>query len=152
MNLALKVIPPVQVLLASGLMYSITILFPQFNFELQQSLVIAAFLFITAGVIGSLALYDFHRHQTTFHPHTPEKTRTVVDSGIFSFSRNPMYIALAIILCAIAIILKNYCSFVILPLFIWYITQFQIIPEENVLNKLFPDDYQAYCQKVRRWL
>jgi len=152
MNLELKVIPPVQLLISSALMVSLTILFPQYNFDLQLSLPITVLLILIASSIGILALYDFHKHQTTFHPHTPEKTSTVVDTGVFALSRNPMYISLVIILLALGIFLQNYSSFIIIPLFIWYITRFQIIPEERMLDKLFPDDYQAYCQKVKRWV
>jgi len=152
MNLELKIIPPLQFIISSGLMVSLTIFFPQHHFDLSISLPITVSLIVIASSISILALYDFHKHQTTFHPHTPEKTRTVVDTGVFAYSRNPMYISLALILISLGVYLQNYTSFIILPLFIWYITRFQIIPEEKMLNKLFPNDYQAYCNKVRRWL
>ncbi len=152
MNLELKVIPPVQFIISSGLMVSLAIGFPQYHFELQSSLPIVILLILVASSIGIFALYGFHKHQTTFHPHTPEKTSTVVDTGVFAYSRNPMYISLAIILIALGVYLQNYSCFIIIPLFIWYITRFQIIPEEKMLNKIFPNDYQIYCQKVRRWM
>ena len=152
MNLELKVIPPVQLIIASVLMYSLTTFFPHNYFILPISLPITVFLILVAISIGAFALYDFHKHKTTFHPHTPEKTSKVVDSGVFAYSRNPMYLSLVITLIALAVYLQNYTSFIIIPLFIWYITRFQIIPEEKMLDKLFPNDYQAYCQKVRRWL
>ena len=63
-----------------------------------------------------------------------------------------MYLAMAIALVALAIYSHNYSAFAVLPLFIGYLTQFQIKPEERMLDKLFPNDYQAYCAKVRRWL
>jgi len=125
---------------------------PQYDFNLSISLPIIILVMLIASVIGTLALYDFYKHKTTFHPHTPEKTSTVVDSGVFAYSRNPMYISLALALIALGIYLQNYTSFTIIPLFLWYITRFQIIPEERMLDKLFPNDYQVYCQKVRRWL
>ena len=152
MNLELKVIPPVQLIISSGLMYSLATYFPQYHFDLKVNLPIIILFILAASLIGILALYDFHKHQTTFHPHTPEKTSTVVDSGVFAYSRNPMYISLVMLLLALGVYLQNYSSFSIIPLFIWYITQFQIIPEEKMLDKLFPNDYQAYCQSVRRWL
>jgi len=152
MNLELKVIPPVQLIISSGLMVSLGTCFPQYYFDLQASLPIVILLILAASSIGILALYDFHKHQTTFHPHTPEKTSTVVDTGVFAYSRNPMYLSLALTLIALGVYLQNYSSFIIIPLFILYITRFQIIPEEKMLDKLFPKDYQAYCQKVRRWL
>ena len=152
MTLELKIIPPVQVIISAVLMLGLAIYLPQYHFDLSVSLTVIIFLIVVAGVIGIMALYDFRKHKTTFHPHTPEKTSTVVDSGVFAFSRNPMYISLTFALIALGVYLQNYSSFTIIPLFIWYITRFQIIPEERMLDKLFPDDYQAYCKKVRRWL
>ncbi len=125
---------------------------PNFHYDFAFTLPTVITLLVVASIIGCLALYDFRKHQTTFHPHTPEKTRKVVDSGIYAFSRNPMYIALVFVLLAFGVYLQNFSCFAVLPLFICYITQFQIIPEERMLDKLFPNDYQAYCQRVRRWL
>ena len=152
MTLELKIIPPVQLIISASLMLTLAHYLPNYHFNFAYSLLLVVMLLVTASVIGSLALYDFHKHQTTFHPHTPEKTSTVVDSGVCAYSRNPMYIALALTLLALGMYLQNYSSFTIVPVFIWYITRFQIIPEERMLDKLFPSDYQAYCQKVRRWL
>lgn len=151
MKLALKIIPPVQVIISAGLMYGFANYLPQYHFTLVIRWPMILLLIVAAATIGILALYDFHKHQTTFHPHTPEKTSTVVDSGVFAYSRNPMYLSMVITLIALVIYFQNYSCFVILPLFIWYITRFQIIPEEQMLTTLFPDDYSKYCQKVRRW-
>lgn len=152
MNLALKIIPPVQVIFSVGLMLTLKYFFPQYHFYLTLNDPIIILLIASASIIGALALYDFHKHKTTFHPHTPEKTSTVVDSGIYAYSRNPMYLALVLILLAIALYLKNLTCFAIIPIFIWYITRYQIKPEEEMLDKLFPNNYQAYRSKVRRWL
>jgi len=152
MNLELKIIPPVQLIISSALMVSLAAYLPQYDFNLSINMLIMLLLILIASVIGIIALYDFHKHQTTFHPHTPEKTSTVVNTGVFAYSRNPMYISLALTLIALGVYLQNFSCFIIIPLFIWYITRFQIIPEEKMLDKLFPNDYQAYCQKVRRWL
>jgi protein-S-isoprenylcysteine O-methyltransferase Ste14 len=152
MNLELKIIPPFQLIISAGLMVSLAVLLPDFYFAFQISLNLAIALVIVASLISALALYDFHKHQTTFHPHTPEKTRKVVDTGIFAYTRNPMYISLVTLLLALGVFLQNYSSFIVVPVFIYYITRFQIVPEEKMLDKLFPNDYQAYCQKVRRWV
>jgi protein-S-isoprenylcysteine O-methyltransferase Ste14 len=152
MNLALKVIPPVQLVISVSLMFGLAYYFPQYRFSLAFSLPLIILLIVLAGLIGSLALIDFRKHKTTHHPHTPEKTSTVVNSGIYAYSRNPMYLALVLILLALALYFKNLTCFGVIPLFIAYITQYQIKPEEVMLNKLFPTVYQVYCQKVRRWL
>lgn len=152
MSLALKVIPPVQLVICAVLMYALANYFPQYSFYLATRFPLIILFMALAVMLGSLALYDFHKHNTTFHPHTPEKTTTVVDSGIYAYSRNPMYLALVLVLLALALFLENIFCFFVLPLFVGYITYFQIKPEEEMLNKLFPHDYQTYCQKVRRWL
>ena len=152
MNLALKVIPPVQLVICAALMFSLSDYFPQYHFSLALSFPLIILLIAAASIIGILAVYSFHKHNTTFHPHTPEKTSTVVDTGIYAYSRNPMYLALILVLFSLALYLKNLTCFAVMPLFIWYITRYQIKPEEVMLDKLFPIEYQAYSQKVRRWL
>jgi len=150
--LELKITPPVQLIISVSLMYGLAYYFPQEHFDLSIALPMIILLIGTASVTGILALYDFHKYQTTFHPHTPEKTSAVVNTGVYAYSRNPMYLSLVLILIALALYLSNLTCFSVIPLFIWYNTRFQIVPEERVLDKLFPEDYQAYCQKVRRWL
>jgi protein-S-isoprenylcysteine O-methyltransferase Ste14 len=151
MNLALKVIPPIQFIVSASLMFTLSYYFPQYTFYLPYNSTIILLLIIIAVILGILALYDFHKHNTTHHPHTPEKTSTVVNSGIYAYSRNPMYLALVLILFALALYFKNILCFAVIPLFVGYITQYQIKPEEKMLDKLFPIAYQDYSQKVRRW-
>lgn len=152
MNLALKVIPPVQLIISASLMFGLAYFLPQYHFSLALSLPLVIVLIALASIISSLALYDFHKYKTTSHPHTPEKTSTIVDSGIYAYSRNPMYLALVLVLLALALYLKNVTCFAVIPLFICYITRYQIKLEEVMLDKIFPTDYQNYSNKVRRWL
>jgi len=150
--LDLKVIPPIQLIICALLMVAFTYYFPILHFSLPIRLTLVLVLIFIASTIGVLALYDFYKHNTTYHPHTPEKTTTVVDSGIYSYSRNPMYLALVLVLISFALYLENSASFTVIPAFIWYITKYQIKPEERILTTLFNDDFQRYCTKVRRWL
>ncbi|MGL1957909.1 MAG: isoprenylcysteine carboxylmethyltransferase family protein [Colwellia sp.] len=148
----LKIIPIVQFIVSAILMIAVSHYLPSLNFTFSLDVILAAVLIGIASIIGIVALYNFHQHKTTYHPHTPEKTTKVVNSGIYAYSRNPMYLALVLVLLALAIYLQNISAFTFIPLFIWYITQYQIKPEENTLNTLFADDYQTYCAKVRRWI
>lgn len=152
MNLTLKITPPVQLVICASVMFSLAYYFPQYHFSMALSFSLILFLITLASIIVSLALYNFHKHKTTVHPHTPEKTSVIVNSGIYAYSRNPMYLALVLVLLALALYFTNVTCFAVIPLFIWYITRYQIKPEEMILDKLFPTEYQAYCQKVRRWL
>lgn len=152
MNLELKIIPPVQFVISALLMFTLTYFLPQFHFSLAFRFPLIILLIALASFTSLMALSGFHKHKTTFHPHVPEKTTTVVNSGIYAYSRNPMYLALALVLFALAFYFSNITCFAVIPIFIWYITQYQIKPEEVMLDKLFPLEYQAYSKKVRRWL
>lgn len=105
-----------------------------------------------AGVIGSLAVFHCFRVRTTVHPHCPEKTRCLVVYGVFRLSRNPMYLALLLIVLAWMLHMGHVLAPVWLAGFVGYITRFQIQPEERVLHQLFGAEYDAYCRSTRRWL
>nr|ART40893.1 L409 [uncultured bacterium] len=76
----------------------------------------------------------------------------MVISGIYRFSRNPMYVGLLLVLTAWAIYLSNALAFLFLPTFVACLTRLQIVPEERVLAAKFGDAFTAYRQSVRRWL
>jgi protein-S-isoprenylcysteine O-methyltransferase Ste14 len=86
------------------------------------------------------------------NPLKPDATTVLVTAGIYRFTRNPMYIGLTLTLLGWAAFLGNLLAFALLPLFVFYITQFQIKPEERALRSLFGSIYEDYCAKVRRWL
>ncbi len=90
--------------------------------------------------------------KTTVNPLTPEATTTMVTSGIYRFTRNPMYLGFLLILAGWAIALSHLLAFVILPLFVWYMNRFQILPEERALASKFPEAFTAHKRSVRRWL
>ena len=72
--------------------------------------------------------------------------------GVFSYTRNPMYLGMVIILLGVSIYNGVYIVIIILPCFIFYITEFQIKPEEEAMEEIFPGDYTDYLKRVRRWL
>jgi protein-S-isoprenylcysteine O-methyltransferase Ste14 len=82
----------------------------------------------------------------------PQNTTGIVTSGLYKFSRNPMYVGLLIILTGYAIWLGSVTPFLLLPLFYWLITQMQIKPEERILQQKFGQEYLDYKNTVRRWL
>lgn len=76
----------------------------------------------------------------------------LVTTGIYRFTRNPMYLGMALVLLGCAVTVGAATTLVIPPLFM-VIIQFRfILPEEAMLRELFPEDYPAYCGRVRRWL
>ncbi|MCC7461602.1 MAG: isoprenylcysteine carboxylmethyltransferase family protein [Gammaproteobacteria bacterium] len=98
---------------------------------------------------GALAV---RRAGTTLNPHTPEGTTSIVRSGPFRMTRNPMYLGLATLLLGLCAYLANPLTLLVLPLFVAYITRFQIIPEERALLARFGEPYAQYLRSVRRWL
>jgi len=83
---------------------------------------------------------------------TPDKSTTLVTDGIYRISRNPMYLGLLFLLVAASLYFSSFLSILIIPAFIWYLTEFQIKPEEESLKRVFGEDYETYLKKVRRWV
>jgi protein-S-isoprenylcysteine O-methyltransferase Ste14 len=95
---------------------------------------------------------SFHRAGTTVNPMKPEATTSLVTKGAYRFSRNPIYLGLAIILSSWGIYLSNLLSLIFVYSFIIYMNHFQIEPEERILQKLFGACFERYKHQVRRWL
>jgi protein-S-isoprenylcysteine O-methyltransferase Ste14 len=110
------------------------------------ALVVIGLAFAVAGVVA------FRRARTTVNPTRPESTTTVVVSGVYGLSRNPMYVGLLFALVGWAVFLAHLLPLLLLPAFILYMNRFQIEPEERALSARFGSEYAAYMQSVRRWL
>ena len=103
-------------------------------------------------MISATAILSFKHAQTTINPLDPNEAEALVTSGIFGISRNPMYVGLTLVLLAWAVFLQNSMAFITLPLFVIYITVFQIRPEERALAQKFGAAFESYRTSVRRWL
>jgi protein-S-isoprenylcysteine O-methyltransferase Ste14 len=150
--LELKV-PPVAVgLLIAGLMWFVSWAMPAFQFVLPARVVLAVSLAGACAVIAVVGVASFRRARTTVNPMKPESSSSLVQSGVYTLSRNPMYLGLLLILIGWAIFLSNALAFLVLPVFIFYMNRFQIEPEERALTCLFGEEFVAYKSRVRRWL
>ncbi|WP_370979590.1 isoprenylcysteine carboxylmethyltransferase family protein [Agaribacterium sp. ZY112] len=114
---------------------------------------------ISALLLGSLAIslmliakYQFSKAHTTINPLRPENSRCLVTHGVFSFSRNPMYLGMALLLVASAIFFRSVLGFGIALAFVIYIDLFQIRAEERALKERFYEAFRGYQRSVRRWL
>ncbi len=112
-----------------------------------------AILFCGSGIACCVSgIFAFRQSQTTVDPRQPAASRTIVQSGIYRFSRNPMYLGFLLILIGWASYLNDGRVFIFLPLFVIYLTQFQIKPEERALLTKFGVEYANYLHRVRRWV
>ena len=144
--------PPIQALLSAIMMWLISRYFTHANFSFNGINIFALIFLIIAAIIIILSMYKFKKIKTTISPLRPNKTSSLVNSGIYAYTRNPMYLGLLLILFSTALFLKNLISFLIIPLFILFITKNQILPEEEALENIFGEEYKNYKKKVRRWI
>lgn len=151
-SLELKVPPPAVALLFGFLMWLVTSLVASIEVPLGARVAVAL-LFASIGLVfGVSAMVSFSREKTTMNPTKPAASSSLVITGPFRFTRNPMYLSLLLYLLAWAVYLSNFAAVLFLPVFVLYINQFQIKPEERVLFSLFGPEYAAYKERVRRWL
>ena len=149
--LELKVPPVALVLLFAALMWLASAYSPLTVVLPWRDAI--ALTFCSAGLAIALAgVLSFRRAKTTVNPLTPEATTAMVTSGVYRFSRNPMYLGFFLALAGWAIYLSHLLAIALLPLFVLYINRFQIPPEERTLSEKFPQEFTAYKGSVRRWL
>ena len=125
---------------------------PAFDFRFPARVSSSASLAALGVVIAIAGVVSFRRAKTTVNPMRPESASSLVVSGIYRYTRNPMYLGLLLLLLGWAIFLSNLAAFAVLPAFVVYINRFQIGPEERALDALFPREYPAYRARVRRWI
>ena len=151
-GLELKVPPIALGAIAAGLMWFASSVLPVFDFPLPGNSAVAASLALF-GILTCLAgVVSFRRAKTTVNPIKPDSTSSLVVSGLYGYTRNPMYLGFLLILLGWAAFLSNGLALLVLPAFFLWITRFQISPEERVLASIFADDYATYRATVRRWL
>jgi protein-S-isoprenylcysteine O-methyltransferase Ste14 len=150
--LELKVPPVAQVIIIAIVMYGVAKIMPGLQFSSNGSNVLAIGLSIMGLSSGVMGVVQFKKAQTTVNPHTPEKSTNLVTRGIYQYTRNPMYLGLVLILLGWAFYLSHFLPFVLLPVFMIYMTRFQIQPEERIMTQKFGREYQAYLASVRRWI
>lgn len=114
-------------------------------------LIIVGFLILGAYFSVS-GVISFRVAKTTVNPFKPESTTSLVTSGVYQRTRNPMYVGFVILLCAWATYLGSIWSLMLIALFMLYIHRFQILPEEKSLEAIFGDEFIAYKNRVRPWL
>ncbi len=114
--------------------------------------VVAGVIFVVGILFPVAGVVAFRRARTTVDPRTPEASSALVRSGIYRYSRNPMYVGFALCLLAWGVFWGPGWGLLGVVFFVLYMNHFQIVPEERALRALFGDELRAYEQRVRRWL
>jgi protein-S-isoprenylcysteine O-methyltransferase Ste14 len=106
---------------------------------------VAGWALLAASAIGL-----FRRKRTSMIPFRP--AGTLVIGGPYTFTRNPMYVSLALLTIAFALFLNTWWTVLLLVPTLVIVQQFVIVPEERYLQRRFGAEYETYMRRVRRWL
>jgi protein-S-isoprenylcysteine O-methyltransferase Ste14 len=151
-TLALKFPPVAVALLAGAAMWLVASALPSLAFRFPYKPAVAVVLAAAGGVIAGLGVVSFRRARTTVNPTKPQAASALVTTGIYRFSRNPMYLGFLLVLAGVAVFLANAAALALLPVFVVYMNRFQIQPEERALSAMFGSDFTTYQRRVRRWM
>ena len=133
-------------------MWVVALALPALDFDFPARLAVMTAAVALALVVGVAALAGFRRARTTVNPMTPQASSALVTGGIYRFTRNPMYLAMLIVLAGWGYVVANGAALAMLPLFVAYLNRFQIQPEERALAARFGEGFERYRASVRRWL
>ena len=150
MFLNTKIPPPIVAILFAVMIFYFSDSFAYV--DLPFKIYISLFFVLLGFFITFSSARNFKKKETTVNPIKPEEASQLVTDGFFKITRNPMYLGMLLFLLGLSIYNGLIVGLVILPLFVGYITFFQIIPEESAMIEIFGEDYKAYMKKVRRWI
>ena len=146
----MRVYPPVVALLLSGLALGLELWLEPPRFLPLSIWPVGALVVVGGIALGVTALVTFHRSGTSHDPFADPEA--LVTHGVYARTRNPMYLALGLLLVAWTVFLDNLAAGLGVLVFIIYMNRFQIAPEERVLAEKFGAAYDDYRRKVRRWI
>ena len=150
--LELKVPPPAVVLLIGAAMWGASLIGAPIPTPDGVRHIVAAAIALAGGGIDLAGLISFRRARTTVNPLKPGNASSLVTSGIYRLTRNPMYLGLLLVLLAWAVFLSSVWALAGPVAFVLYINRFQISPEERILATMFGAPYSDYKAKVPKWL
>ena len=147
---ALKIPPPILVIILITSIY-----FSSDKLDLisipHRTLFSILILFIGILVIIN-PVVKFIKSKTTVNPVEFKNVEKLVTSGIYKYSRNPMYLGMIMIIISTTVYYLNFYSLLTPFIFFFWINRFQIKREEVFLEEKFGQEYLLYKTKTRRWI
>ena len=145
-----KIPPPILVLILVSSNYYSSKKIDLIHLPNQDLISIIIFLFGILILINPI--FKFIKSKTTIDPIKFKKVNKLISSGIYKYSRNPMYLGLLMIVISTSIFYLNIFSISTPFLFYFWINRFQIKREEIFLTEKFGKEYSLYKAKTRRWI
>ncbi|WP_435314142.1 methyltransferase family protein [Cellulophaga fucicola] len=149
--MSLKLPPVVVVFIFGAAMFLLATFLPVGFFNFFGRTVLVKILLVVLVLILSASTYKFFKAKTTVNPKDLDKTSALVTSGVYAYTRNPMYLAMLLLLIAWGLYLGNAFNTLLAAGFVSYINAYQIKPEEEILTAKFGKEFTMYTKKVRRW-
>lgn len=146
----MRILPPVWFVLAIIAMILLARFVPLVSWHLAPLKWAGIALIVIGLATAVMAARHFKRAGTPLKPFS--RATALVTEGPFRFTRNPMYLGLAVILVGVALALESLTPFFVIPAFVAIITAGFIVPEEAMLKERFGDSYGDFQRRVRRWL
>ncbi len=146
----LKIPPPILVLFLVTTIYYSKNELDIIYFPYQHSI---SLLILSVGIFILMnPVFKFIKSKTTVNPIKFKKVNNLVISGIYKYSRNPMYLGMILIIISTSIFYLNYYSILTPFIFYFWINEFQIKREEIFLQEKFGKEYLSYKSRTRRWI
>ena len=145
-----KIPPPIVTIFFGLCIYLSRSYFPVFSGSALN--VLSIFFFVCGIFVFAAAVISFKKQKTTVNPISIENASSLVVSGIFKQTRNPMYLGMSFVLLGLTFKFNVIGGLLFTGIFMLFITIFQIKPEEVAMEKLFGQEWKDYTKNVRRWL
>ncbi len=147
-----RIRPPFVALIAIALEVLASYLMPLAGFDFSYNWLVGIVIALAGFCCAFAGLRAFSRAGTTHDPVNIEAASSLVTTGIYRYTRNPMYVGLTLLVTGIAIGLGALSALIVVAGMVFYINRFQIIPEERVMHQLFGEEFEKYSAAVRRWI
>ena len=147
-----RIPPPLVVVLIGAAMAVIAWFTPALEIGSNVRFAVGGIAIALGALVAVQGARMFWRNKTTINPVDLESASALVTSGVFRFSRNPMYVGFTAMLVGWAVCLAAPWALVGPVAFVLFTNRFQIIPEERVMRDKFGQAYDDYQAQVRRWI
>lgn len=151
-RLELMIPPDLVWVLVAVLMWRVSVKTPRVTLPSPLRVGVAVALTILGVWLVIAARNSLARARTTWRPMSPLQTTSLVASGVYGVSRNPIYLGMLLVLFGFAAALASPVAAVLSAAFVLYLNRFQIGPEERALLEILGQEYADYVERVRRWI
>lgn len=142
--------PPIWLVIGLVTIFVLSEFLPMARFNSNFATGLGSFAILVGLVLLVHAGGMFKAAETDLIPF--QNVTTLVTTGVYQVTRNPMYLGMALVLLGTSITVGAYAGLFVAPIFMAIIEYRFIRPEEVMLRELFGEEFDAYCKIVRRWL